>query len=192
MSRRVKIRGFSFSELTVSRNQAAVSRICGRGGIGSLGGFRFLWHRRAGSSPVARTTILRQSIFVGCRIFLSSAGMFLTLWDVQDNDDYRGNHKIVVQSVKMSLSRQDTVFLGGKLCRDLKNTGVIQNIKYDFFKISILFMTNKRNSLAMCGNNFDLKKSNKISKISNQISFSIWYNECKFTEEEGIMCCGYF
>lgn len=61
--------------------------------------------------------------------------MFLTLWDVQDNDDYRGNHKIVVQSVKMSLSRQDTVFLGGKLCRDLKNTGVIQNIKYDFFKI---------------------------------------------------------
>lgn len=53
-------------------------------------------------------------------------------------------------------------------------------------------MINKRNSLAMCGNNFDLKKSNKISKISNQISSSIWYNECKFTEEEGIMCCGYF
>lgn len=26
----------------------------------------------------------------------------------QDNDDYRGDHKIVVQSVKMSLSRQDT------------------------------------------------------------------------------------
>ena len=40
MSRRVKIRGFSFSELTVSRNQVAVSRICGRGGIGRLGGFR--------------------------------------------------------------------------------------------------------------------------------------------------------
>lgn len=50
----------------------------------------------------------------------------------QDNDDYRGDHKIVVQSVKMSLSRQDTVFLGGKLCRDLKNTGVIQKIKCDF------------------------------------------------------------
>ena len=29
--------------------------ICGRGGIGRLGGFRFLWLSRAGSSPVART-----------------------------------------------------------------------------------------------------------------------------------------
>ena len=101
MSRRVKIRGFSFSELTVSRDQAAVSRICGRGGIGRLGGFRCCHlsegfsfcrpHRkikyagmmeladmqdlgscaamRWGSNPHARTTILRQSIFVDCRIF---------------------------------------------------------------------------------------------------------------------------
>ena len=126
-------------------------------------------------------------MLIFCAVIFGAA-----IYTNQDNGNYRGNHKIVVQSVKMSLSRQDTVFPGGKLCRDLKNTGVIQNIKYDFFKISILFMINKRNSLAMCGNNFDLKKSNKISKISNQISISIWYNECKFTEEEGIMCCGYF
>ena len=32
-------------------------RICGHGGIGRLGGFRFLWLSRAGSSPVARTTM---------------------------------------------------------------------------------------------------------------------------------------
>ena len=32
----------------------------------------------------------------------------VAIYTNQDNGDYRGDHKIVVQSVKMSLSRQDT------------------------------------------------------------------------------------
>lgn len=68
-------------------------------------------------------------MLIFCAVIFDAA-----IYTNQDNDDYRGDHKIVVQSVKMSLSRQDTVFLGGKLCKDLKNTGVIQNIKYDFLR----------------------------------------------------------
>ena len=40
---------------------------CGRGGIGRLGGFRFLWLSRAGSSPVARTK--NRGTLQGCPYF---------------------------------------------------------------------------------------------------------------------------